>query len=68
MLWLETIRKSYQEGEGWHCTETTVEVKELEMVRETECRLWLFLAHVGRWESGRIQETGILALPVADCI
>ena len=44
------------------------EVRVLGKVRESDCRLWLFLAHMGRWESGRIQETGILAPPVAGWI
>lgn len=58
----------YREGGGRHCTETMAEVRDLGMVRERDCRLWLFLAQVGRWESGRIQGTGILALPVAGWI
>ena len=67
MLLLGEVGTWYREGGGRHCTETRVEVRDLGMVRERNLRLWLFLAHVGRWECGRNQGT-VVAVPVAGWI
>ena len=66
MLLLEAMGTWYREGGGRHCTGMVAEVKIWGMAREIGCHLWLFLAQMGRWESGRVQGTEILALRVAD--
>ena len=60
MLLLEAMGVWYQEGGGRHHTGRMAEVRELGTVREDHYHLWLFLAHMGRWESGRIQGSRIL--------
>lgn len=51
MLLLEAMGAWYREGGVRHDTGMRAEVRDLGMDRERPFHVWLFPAHMGRWES-----------------